>query len=107
MLSTESKRNFIKRVILGDLSLIDAQKLAFDENIELTNLTINDFLIFNEEIILEIPTNDANKRHCSNLIINHKTLKLKNLSDSYELNISTTFKQIVSYYIKYYKFKID
>lgn len=97
-----TKSQFIKQIIGNNNTIFETLKLIIHYNNQtLKSLLIVDFLNYNDEIILEYPKTDSIIDYCVSMI-NNPYYYVINLTN--EKSKTLTFKQVVSYYIKKFKY---
>lgn len=107
-----TRDEFIKHIIENDITIAKAKQLIssyYDTNsdiyVELSRINIQDILDYNKELLLEYPDQKWNE-YCDFTISRCATKSVNYFSTVYDSNNSITFRQLVSFYIKNYKFMI-
>lgn len=101
-----TREQFIKYVVDNNLTFIEARELIM-ENINNRNLyvtKINEFFNYNEILELELP-DEKYYVYCDQLINKYKSHTIYSFTYGYEPNKILTCKNLVSYYVKFHKYK--
>lgn len=105
-----TRAEFIKYIIENNLTISESKQKWTDLYdidtklyIELSKITIRDILEYDEELLLEYP-DEKYVEYYKNLIFFNKNRLLYFFDMRYFKNKHVTFKQLVSFYIKNYKF---
>lgn len=109
-----TKEEIIKYIINNNLTISQTKKLIEEnkQNEDISNLQVKDMLSYNEEFILDYhKQNDNNSEieglilYCKRICEKYLTLKIIDFNLGYSLNNRITFKNILSYYIKFVKYE--
>lgn len=105
-----TRPEFIKYIIENNLTISEAKQKwtdFYDTDtklyIELSKIRFQDILDYDEELLLEYP-DEKYVEYCKGLILVNKNKLLNFFDKSYFKNKIVTFRQLVSFYIKNYKF---
>lgn len=100
-------QEFVKQAVSDKNTIAEIITLAKTSKIsEIKNILINDILSYEGELEIELITdNDELKELINNYIINYKTYNIIRLDDSYYKNKELTVINLISHYIKYFKFE--
>jgi hypothetical protein len=94
---------FINYVIENNLTLIEAKELIIENN-DLYTMRISKLFDYNKELVLELP-DDSYFDYYNRIAICFKIKRIREFAYGFEPNHKLTCKNLVSYYIKFHKYK--
>ncbi len=100
------KQSFIQKVIQNNYTITETiLEILKTDFVELRNITINDFLSYDKELIISLP-NEKYNNYCNYHCLYTKEAKIIHyFSPTNENNLAITFLNLISYYIKFMKYK--